>query len=225
MKASQFAFPARLVCLGVVLSSLWLASCSGQGDFPDANTESLVSQHLDSRCKLASVLERQPLQPVNGLARVAVRYEADCLPEGGQLARRLRYVMTFGPQEKWYGQEWVKLGNSLESDPLPTTATAGTPAQTSVASTTTEWSEAPECNAVLKRVATEVVPCLASADAQLAAQLGEWLERAKADYRLNGTVSQREAALLQLDQECLHQWKYRNKMLNDEPRLKQCALR
>lgn len=225
MKDRLFVSPSRLACLGVVLSSLLLASCSKLGDFPTKDTESLVTKNMGSQCKLVSVLEHKPLAPVNDLQRVAVRYEADCLPEGGQQARRIRYVMTFDQRESWFGKEWVKFDNAIESDPLPAAGAASTLTQTAIATAATEWSEAPECNAALKRVATEVVPCIAQVDPELAGQLRDWVESAKIGYRLYGNVTQREAALLQLDQDCLYQWNARNKMIGEEPKLKQCALR
>ena len=225
MKDSLFASPSRLASLGVVLSSLLFASCSKLGDFPTSDTESLITKNIGNPCKLVSVLEHKPLAPVNDLQRVAVRYEADCLPEGGQEARRIRYVMTFNQREDWFGKEWVKFDNSIESDPLPAAGAAGIRTQPAAASAATEWSEAPECNAMLKRFATEVVPCLAEADPELAGQLREWLETGKSNYRLNGNVSQREAALLQIDEDCLYQLRTRNKMIGQEPKLKQCALR
>lgn len=224
-KDSLFAIAAKPLRPSLLLSCLLLVSCSS-GDFPAERTETLVAQQQVGSCKLARITERKPLSSVEALARMAVHYEADCLPDGGTQARRLRYVMTFSQRDGWLGKSWIMTDNQIEADPLPAPATAATTATAPGAaeSSATPWSDAPECNAALTRVAAEVVPCLQQADPATAQEMQDWLQRARYDYRLHGDVSQREAALLKMDEECLYQWKQRNRILQGEAALRRCAL-
>jgi len=109
--------------------------------------------------------------------------------------------------------------------PQPAVATVARSAQDAVATATTEWSDAPECNAVLKRVAVEVVPCLAQVDADVAREFGEWLEHARTQFRLPNDASGRELALLRIEDGCLQEWRLRNRLIGDEARFKHCVLR
>jgi hypothetical protein len=114
---------------------------------------------------------------------------------------------------------------ATEPAPQPAVVTVARPAQDTVAAAVTDWSDAPECNAVLKRVALEVVPCLAQIDADVAREFGEWLEHARTRFRLPNDPSGRELALLRIDDGCLQEWRLRNRLIGDEARFKQCALR
>lgn len=148
MTDRPFSFSLRTACRGLLLSSLLVASCSRQSDFP-------------------------AVEPAAQPAVVAV---------------------------------------------------AGS-AHDAIATATTEWSDAPECNAVLKRVELEVVPCLAQVDADVAREFGEWLEHAKTRFRLPNDTSGRELALLRIEDGCLQEWRLRNRLIGDEARFKQCVLR
>lgn len=92
------------------------------------------------------------------------------------------------------------------------------------ASNAGDYSDAPECDAVLQKVATDVVPCLRRAHPENAQLLEDWLQQARRDFRLHGDVSEREGALRQLEENCGQQWRYRNKMLADDSAMRSCAL-
>lgn len=214
------------VSLVALIASLALTACTKPFEFPAEKTEALVMQGLDAKCRLVSIGNRETLQGGRDQQRVAVHYEADCTPENGQMAHRLKAVMTFSrTPESSDGEPWIKVDNRYEEDP-PAARVAQTASPTPAAAPASNtWSDGPECNAVLTRVATEVLPCLDSAAPDAAQQVRDWMERARTEYRIHGDVSQRAAALMELDEACLHQWKYRNKMLADDRAMQACALR
>jgi hypothetical protein len=206
--------------------SLSLSACTRSTDFPVDQTETLVTQGLDARCGLATIVSREELPAVDGLKRVAVHCEANCVPDGGDIPHRVKAVMTFSQSHGSFGaRPWTKAGNHYEPDPPVASVAAPALREVVAASAANAWSDAPECNAALTRVAAEVLPCLDKASPESAQQMRGWMERAREEYRVLGDVSQRAAALLVIDENCLQQWRYRNKMLADDSTMRSCSLR
>ena len=211
----------RVLSRWILASSLALVGCSGANDFPKDSVDALVAESMDPRCRLVSVESVQALATTDDLQRVAVRYAADCVPEGGKLSRRLQATMTFRQRHEWFGfKPWTMAHNLVEQDPPRATATAATALPTVPASTATPalagFADSPECDATLRQVAQQVVPCLRQVHPESAQHIEDWLLRAGDEYRLRGDVSNRDAVLMQLDEGCLQQWRYRNKLLADD---------
>ncbi len=102
----------------VLALSLSLSACTRSTDFPVDQTETLVTQGLDARCGLATIVSREELPAVDGLKRVAVHYEANCVPDGGDIPHRVKAVMTFSQSHGSFGaRPWTKAGNHYEPDP------------------------------------------------------------------------------------------------------------
>jgi hypothetical protein len=216
----------RLPSTIVLALSLLLSACTRSTDFPIEQTESLVTQGLDVRCALITIVGREDLPADGELKRVAVRYEADCIPEGGNVPYLVKAVMTFSQSHGSFGaRPWAKVDNRYEPDPAIASVAASALREAAVASASNAWSDATQCNAVLTRVATEVLPCLDKAAPDSAQQMRGWMEQARVDYRVLGDVSQRAAALMAIDERCQQQWAYRNKMLVDDATMRSCVLR
>jgi hypothetical protein len=216
----------RLPLMGALVSCLLLSACGATSDFPAASADALVTQNLEPRCQFVAVVGREALPSSDGLERVAVRYETDCVPEGGQKAWRRTAVMTFGQRQEWFGQKpWMKLDNRYEPDRPAAQAAPAAVSESNAVQTAGEWSDAPECNALITRVATEVAPCLDKVDPDTAQQLRDWLARVPTEFRVLGDASQRTAMLMETEERCLHQWRYRNKMIAGDRALKTCALK
>lgn len=222
----RFFVSSAHVSLVALTTSLALTACAKPSGFPAEKTEALVTRGLDARCRLVSIGSRETLPGGHDQQRVAVHYEADCTPENGQTARRLKAVMTFSrAPDSIDGEPWIKVENRYEDDPPAARGAQAASPGPAATSASNAWSDGPECDAVLTRVAADVLPCLDSAAPDAAQQIRDWMQQARTEYRIHGDVSQRAAALLVLDEACLHQWRYRNKMLADDRPTQGCALR
>jgi hypothetical protein len=147
-------------------------------------------------------------KPVNkpadsmGTRAVEVAYEADCIPAGGTLSRRIAGTLHFAEYKDWFSKRWMFESRSLRSDPIAAKALAPV--------ARLQYSDGPECNALVSRVVSRVLPCLktdTAPSAQQAMQMAEvFVELADGASRINGNTNNRNDTVNVIETDCLAKW-------------------
>ncbi|MGL6291318.1 MAG: hypothetical protein ACRC2H_11555 [Silanimonas sp.] len=197
-----------LLCLGL------LTACSRS-----APTEQDVSRGLGTRCTLVSHEAFVNVsEDARGLRLVSTRFQADCTPESGITKRRIAGTMFFDQWQDWFSKSWSHKSTELDVDRLAARA-ATTPDS---ASSRLTYSDGPECNAKLERVATNVLDCLSETDPKSAQYLFDALEQFKHHSRLFGGVASENLALIELEDRCMQQLSIVLRQLPTDERTKAC---
>ncbi len=190
---------ARTLC--TVIALLLLLSCEAATTFPD---QSEITRVIGERCKVVSIAEMQLLPEQSpGFKRVAYPYQADCVPEGGAIAHRVRGLVTFEQREERIGKVWGAGVGSFEPDAL---APDGRPSRNVAL-------PMPNCDALVQRMINEVLPCLQKQLPEQVPVMQTYIDRYRqmADVRVN--TPNAPAAAIQRDTECLEYWRAINRQL------------
>ena len=138
-----------------------------------------------------------------------VVYEADCKAEGGDQVRRITYEAQFGvatsadtgTQRHFWD---LRLNQPARGEAAGQATPSGTAEQESESG---NYADGPECNALLMRVQTEVIPCVEDIDARAAQRLQSWLEITSQRSRIAASNNNRAAAEIKIDENCLASWR------------------
>lgn len=145
-----------------------------------------------------------------------VTYVADCQAKGGHQVRRVTYEAQFGAvaavntgssQAFWelrLNQPSRGTGGSVGAVGSFSTAAEGAAAEQEPASG--NYSDGPECNALLGKLQAEVIPCVEDIDPQVARRIQSWLEITSQQTRIAGGNDNRAAAEVRVDENCLASW-------------------
>ena len=158
-------FTVRHALLFIAVSSTALLVGCGQA----RPTEQDVVRNIGAGCTLVSHEKFVKIsEDSKGFQVVSTKFQADCTPQGGTIKRRITGTMVFDQWQDWFSKSWSFKATTLDVDRLAKTAQSKL-----------MYSDGPECNARLERVATEVVACLQTLDPKSAERLNAWLEQAK----------------------------------------------
>lgn len=139
-----------------------------------------------------------------------VVYEADCKAEGSDQVRRITYEAQFGVATSadtgTQRHFWeLRLNQPARGEAVDQSASSNTTEQESGSG---NYADGPECNALLMRVQTEVIPCVEDIDAQAAQRLQSWLEITSQRSRIAASNNNnRAAAEIKIDENCLASWR------------------
>ncbi|GAA6141934.1 hypothetical protein [Hydrogenophaga sp. 5NK40-0174] len=151
-----------------------------------------------------------------------VVYDAACTPAGALEPRRVTYEAQFGAAVRTNTGDsqpfWeLRLNQPVKGAAAPTDAPhamADNNSQTSQSSETSpssgelsgELSDGPACNALLKTVASQVIPCVQDIDARAAARIQSWLDVTAQASRIPSGSANKDFAAVRIDEACLGSW-------------------
>lgn len=196
--------PAVLTALFAVLSLTLLAGCGAEIPYPGKEA---VTRSGGPGCTVVSVqdMERLP-EKKPGYRRVAYAYEADCVPEGGTTARRVRARMVF---EEYSPGEMMGGGKAWSGDRELLDDAVGS--QASGKGTVTLSST--DCTAYVQRVVNDVLPCLREQMPELVAPLQQQVDAYWQKASFEAVTRNQAAAEIAYDAQCLHRWHQINRQL------------
>ncbi len=205
---SFFSRRSALLC-GTIFSSTLLVAC-GQ----TALTEQDVARSIGAGCVLVSYEKFVKIsEDAKGLKEMSTEFKADCTPQGGTTKRRISGTMHFVQWQDWISKPWNFKKTTLDVDRLP---------PPKVGQSKLTYSDGPECNAKLERVATEVMACLQEIDPKNAERLEAQLETFKLHSRLFGRTTSENMALMQLEERCTQQWQAVSRQLPSDEKTRAC---
>ncbi len=155
---------------------------------------------------------------------VEVAYEADCVPADGTLARRIAGTLLFVEHKDWFSKRWVFERRSVRSDPI----SAQTPAPAAAGTTAArlQYADGPECNALVGRVVSQVLPCLktdTAPSAPQAMQMAEaFIEFAGDSGRINGNTNNLNETINAIETNCIAKWQFIQRYWSGTASVKAC---
>jgi hypothetical protein len=111
------------------------------------------------------------------------------------------------------------------TDPMP--PTTASEADTEIASPLADKanSDAPECNALVRRISEEMLPCLQRVKPELAEQLEITINTFRNGPRLRLDLPDRDNVLKQVEEECEFHWRQVQNQLDSKAPEGQCLLK
>jgi hypothetical protein len=191
-----------LLCAAVALALL--AGCDAGPAIPGKDA---VAQAVGQGCTVVSVEDMERL-PENkpGYRRVTYPYWADCVPNGGATARRVHGQMVFeeyaAGEMLGGGKFWSGGRKLLDDAPAAKTGEKGT--VTLVAT---------DCTTYVKRVVSEVLPCLQHQKPDLVAPLQAQVDAHSRRAQVEVVTPNQAAAEIEYDTQCLERWRQINRQL------------
>lgn len=88
----------------------------------------------------------------------------------------------------------------------------------------TLYSDGPKCNALVKRIAEEMLPCLQRIKPEMAGHLQVSIERFRNGPRLRLDQAERDAVLKKVDEDCEDYWRQIQHQLDSKAPEGQCLL-
>lgn len=178
-------------------------------------TEQHITRQLDKGCTLVSHEKFVKVaEDAKGLKEVSTKFQADCAPEGGAIKRRITGTMVFDQWQDWFSKSWSHKSTQLDVDKLPKKVESAAPKLA--------YSDGPECNAKLERVATDVAACFQEIDPKSAAYITNSLEQFSQNSRLFGSTTSENSALIQLENRCTEQLSMMMRHLPTDEKSKVC---
>lgn len=196
--------PFVVASLFAALSLTLLAGCGSEIPYPG---EDAVALSVGPGCTLVSAQEMEHLpEKKPGFRRVAYPYVADCVPEGGATARRVRARIVFeeySPGEMLGGGKTWSSNRELLDDPVESQARG----------TRTVTLTSTDCTDYVQRVVNEVLPCLREQMPELVAPLQEQVDAYWQKASFEAVTPNQAAAEIAYDVQCLHRWRQLNLQL------------
>ena len=182
-------------------------------------TEQDITRNLDKGCTLVSHEKFVKVaEDAKGFKQVSTKFQADCTAEGGTIKRRIAGTMLFDQWQDWFSKSWSYKSRELSVDRV-VDSIAKKPES---ASSKLVYSDGPECNAKIERVATQVAACFQEFDPKSAAYLTNGLDQFKQHSRLFGITTSENAALIQLEDRCTEQLSILLRQLPTDEKSKVC---
>lgn len=208
--------PFVVASLFAALSLTLLAGCGSEITYPG---EDAVALSVGPGCTVVSVQEMEHLpEKKPGFRRVAYPYVADCVPEGGATARRVRARIVFeeySPGEMLGGGKTWSSNRELLDDPVEARGSnKGTVTLTST-----------DCTAYVKRVVSDVLPCLREQMPELVAPMQEQVDAYWQKASFEAVTPNQAAAEIAYDAQCLQRWRQLNRQLPSGNAPGACGLR
>lgn len=196
--------PAVLAASFTALCLTLLAGCGADRPYPGKNA---VMHSGGPGCTVVSVqdMERLP-EKKPGYRRVAYAYEADCVPERGATARRVRARMVF---EEYSVGEMMGGGKVWSGD----RELLNDPVQSQASDKVTVTVTSTDCTAYVQRVVDEVLPCLREQLPELVAPMQEQVDAYWQKASFEVVTPNRAAAEIEYDAQCLRRWRQINLLL------------
>ncbi|MEO5559437.1 MAG: hypothetical protein ABIO49_06490 [Dokdonella sp.] len=188
-----------------LLASLCI-SCGSGHDFPEQVD---VERSMKSGCRLVSMTGIEAVAEIGADKQVfATHYVADCTTHDGSPSERIAGVITLRKQADWLGLRaaWVA-GSNRVAEPEPPAALAKSIDAITSAAADTMYSDGPGCNALVKRIAEEMVPCLQAIKPEMGERLHAAINTFRHNPRLSGGLPNRDAVLMRIDEECESYWR------------------
>lgn len=196
--------PALRAALGTTVAASLLLGCSAEIEYPGKEA---VIRAAGPGCTVVSVQAMEHLPETRpGYRRVAYPYMANCVPEGGATARRVRARVVY---EEYSAGEMMGGGKFWNS----TRELLDDPAETRARGTRTVTLHATDCTAYVQRIVNEVLPCLQEQMPALVAPLQEQVDTHLRRATVEVVTSNRAVAEMEHDAQCLQRWRQINRQL------------
>lgn len=196
----------RLRLLFLAMFALFCISC-GSGYEPPKQVD--VERGMESGCRLVSMEGIEPGADAGANGHVfTTRYSADCATNVGSPSQRIAGVITLRKQAQWLGLKtsWVAENQRLAGPKSPASL-AKSPDTIASTEADSMYSDGPGCNALMKRIADDMVPCLQRINPEMGKRLQATITTTRNYTGLSGGGPKRDALLIRIDEECRSYWR------------------
>jgi hypothetical protein len=217
----------RLLLCWAVCAALGLAACSDSGPaLGDNDVLGAISAGANApKCTLVKVGPKRKLEPdEQKRPRAKMAFSADCRAAAAPANAAPLRVSGEASFTHHHNRNLFASMNAWLADDVTwdTAASAADPIAPSG-----EFSDAPQCNALIARWHREVLPCLQGADPAGAARLAERIAQSKVELRI-GTQHRgnegRNRRLIDMDERCIEFWRQVHRQMDAPPAVAACRL-
>lgn len=199
------------------------ASCGSASEYPNQNE---VARHLEPECSLVSMEGFEPIATTESDGReIITRYTANCVSASDNQAHRATGSMSLREKRGSLGsRSWLLLEDSLLTNASPSPAPQNAPGANGTMAIDQTYSDAPECNALTRRIDEEMLPCMQRVAPEKAELLQVAINNQRNATRLSVDLADSRNVLMQVEEACRNYWRQMQHQLDGNAPEGECLL-